>query len=71
MLWNVDLSLAKQFPIKGRIVFDFRAEVFNALRHDLFTPVTGPSLGGTSSGFEVTGLQLSARTMQLAFRVSW
>ena len=71
LLWNVDLSLAKQFPIKGRIVFDFRAEVFNALRHDLFTPVTGPSLGGTSSGFEVTGLQLSARTMQLAFRVSW
>jgi len=71
MLWNVDLSLAKQFPIKGRIVFDFRAEVFNALRHDLFSPVTGPSLGGTSSGFEVTGLQLSARTMQLAFRVSW
>lgn len=69
--WNVDLSVAKQFPIKGRIIFDFRAEMFNALNTDIFSPVTGLSLGGTSDNFEVTGFQLSGRRTQLAFRVSW
>ncbi|MCX6546234.1 MAG: carboxypeptidase-like regulatory domain-containing protein [Acidobacteria bacterium] len=71
LYWNVDMSLAKQFPIRGRVVFDFRAEVFNAFNTDIFAPVQGQGVNNTSSNFEVTGTQLSGRRVQLAFRVSW
>ena len=36
-----DLSAVKRFPIKGRVNFEFRAELLNAFNTPWFTPVLG------------------------------
>jgi len=34
-----DLSVSKQVPIKGRVNFEFQAQVFNVLNRTAFTPI--------------------------------
>ncbi|MFB3854161.1 MAG: carboxypeptidase regulatory-like domain-containing protein [Vicinamibacterales bacterium] len=65
---TMDLSVAKRFEIRGRVNFDFRAEMFNVLNRTNFTPVTG--LGSDPSGYEVTSAT-SGRTVQLVWRINF
>ncbi|HSF99486.1 MAG TPA: hypothetical protein VLA20_00080, partial [Vicinamibacterales bacterium] len=69
---NIDLSIVKLVPIKGRVRGEFRLEMLNAFNFVNFGPNTG--VGSTlATGYEVTGLTgpTSARITQLVFRVSW
>ena len=61
---NLDLSLMREFPIRERMRFQFRAEGFNLFNHpNLGLPAT--SLGG--SGFGTIGSVVNAeRQLQLA-----
>jgi hypothetical protein len=67
--WNVDLSLAKNFKIKGESKIQFRADVFNVLNHVNFNnPVGSPNLNISSSQFgRITGAA-SMRAMQMGVR---
>lgn len=71
-----DLSFFKNFPIRERIGFQFRAEMYNAFNHTQFTGVD------TAARFDATGKQVSAtlgqvtstaspRIMQFALRFSF
>ena len=68
-----DMSFAKQFPVKGRVNIEFRAEVFNVFNRVNFTPIMG--IGGTTrDDFDVTGAigtAYQSRTAQLVFRFNW
>jgi hypothetical protein len=64
--WTVDLSLAKNFKIKGESKVQFRADVFNALNHVNFNnPGTG-NIASSQFG-RITGAG-GMRTMQLGLR---
>ncbi|HSG01310.1 MAG TPA: hypothetical protein VLA20_09270, partial [Vicinamibacterales bacterium] len=71
-LKNVDLSIVKMVPIRGRLRAEFRAEMLNAFNWVNFSPVTGAG-STTATGYEVTGLTgaTQARIVQIVTRVSW
>lgn len=72
-LVRFDLSAVKRIPVKGRLNFEFRAEMLNAFNTPWFTPVTGADGDGLFSDpdeFEVTG-GVTARTIQLVWRINW
>ena len=46
--WNVDLGIAKRFPITERIKLEFRTEMFNALNHPNFDNPRDASVGSPS-----------------------
>ena len=72
-LFRFDLSAVKRIPVKGRVNFEFRAELLNAFNTPWFTPVTGVDDDGLFSDpdeFEVTGGD-TARTVQLVWRINW
>jgi hypothetical protein len=71
LYWNFDLSVAKQIPIKGRINFDFRAEVFNAFNNTIFSAPGMIGYGSTMDNWEITSTYLSGRTVQMVFRVNF
>jgi hypothetical protein len=71
---NLDVSVVKVVPIKGRLRAEFRVEMLNAFNWVNFSPVTG--IGSTNKdGFDTTGLNaagsVNARIIQLVTRVSW
>jgi hypothetical protein len=67
-LWNIDLSLAKEFAIRESMRFQIRADAFNAFNHTnlsgLNTSITSPFFGDLRS---TTG----ARVIQLNARFNW
>jgi outer membrane receptor protein involved in Fe transport len=70
-----DFSVAKQVPIKGRVNFEFRAEMLNAFNKTNFTPVVGVSTDAnpnvtSGDSFEVITGE-SGRTIQLVFRINF
>lgn len=67
-LVRFDLSAVKRMPIRGRVNFEFRAEMLNAFNTPWFTPVSGT--GTDTDDFLVTGVG-SPREMQLVFRINW
>jgi hypothetical protein len=82
-LVRFDLSVVKRTAIKGRVNFEFRAEMLNALNHPYFYPVTGMntytsnaspsdgnSFGSTPSNYRITTGQ-TGREVQLVGRISW
>jgi hypothetical protein len=71
MFKNVDLSITKLIPIKGRVRGEFRVEMLNAFNLVNFAPVTG--IGSVATAYEVTGLngEVTRRIIQLVSRVSW
>ena len=73
-----DVSVSKQVPIKGRVNFEFQAQVFNVFNRTGFTPITGfntnsnPGLSSsTASTFEITTLADLAREVQFVFRINF
>ena len=67
-LVRFDLSAVKRVPIKGRVNFEFRAELLNAFNHPWFTPVFGAS--NDPDNYRVTSAG-GAREMQLVWRINW
>jgi hypothetical protein len=67
-LWNIDLSLAKEFAIRERVRFQFRADSFNAFNHTnlsgLNTSIVSPFFGDLRS-------TRGARVIQLNARLNW
>ena len=74
--FNVDMGLAKRFPIAEKISLQFRADAFNVFNHVNFSlPGTGGS-GGTAditdpSSFGVINSTASPRVMQFALRLEF
>lgn len=65
-LFNVDLGIHRNFPIRERLTLSFRAEMFNAFNHANFNnpnATIGSQPAGVVSG---TG---PARVMQMALKV--
>ena len=58
---NFDMSLFKRFPIKERVAFEFRWDLFNAFNHTQFSAIDN-SLG-SSTFLEATSAH-AARIMQ-------
>lgn len=67
-LFRFDLSAVKRMPIRGRVNFEFRAEMLNAFNTPWFTPVTG--VGDDRDDYLVTGGD-TGREIQLVFRINW
>ena len=69
-LVRFDLSAVKRIPLKGRLNFEFRAELLNAFNHPWFEPVTG--LGSDPDDYRVNGDDIDpGRQVQLIWRVNW
>ncbi len=64
---TVNASLFKNFPIKERLKFQFRFEMFNALNHANFS--NPAATFGTSSFGNITGLSTNARNIQLGAKL--
>lgn len=65
-LFNVDLGIHRNFPIRERLTLSFRAEMFNAFNHANFNnpnATIGSQQAGVVSG---TG---PARVMQMALKL--
>jgi hypothetical protein len=72
-LVRFDLSAVKRVPIKGRVSFEFRAELLNAFNTPWFDPVTGADgdgVFGDRDEFRVTSAD-SGREVQLVWRINW
>jgi hypothetical protein len=69
-LFTMDLSLAKNFPIRERINREFRWEAYNTLnRTSLALPNTNVDAGGTWG--LVTDIAAPMRNMQFGLRFNW
>ena len=67
---NLDLSIVKEVRLKGRQGLQFRFDLLNALDNTVFTHV--PGVGSTTlAGWQITGTNLSGRTIQLVSRFNW
>ena len=67
-LVRFDLSAVKRIPIKGRVNFEFRAELLNAFNRPWFTPVLG--IGNDPDDYRVESTS-GAREVQLVWRINW
>ena len=54
MFQNVDLSVLKQVPIKGRTNLELRFEILNLFNRANFIPVGIGNLGSNANSYEVT-----------------
>lgn len=68
-VFRVDMSLIKEIPVMRSVAFRFEAMVFNVFNTLNFTP--GSYTGATPDSYQITGAVDQARTMQLAFRITW
>jgi Carboxypeptidase regulatory-like domain len=70
--FNLDLGLAKAFPIYGdRVVLKFRADAFNVLNHPSFGNPTVDITNQSTQFGTITGTQSSPRVLQLALRLEF
>jgi hypothetical protein len=71
-LVRFDLSAVKRTGIKGRVNFEFRAEMLNAFNSPWFTPVLPTTAANLASPaqYRVTAAG-GNRTMQLVFRINY
>ena len=67
-LVRFNFSAVKRLPIKGRVNFEFRAELLNAFNTPWFNPVAGA--GDDPDDFRVTSAD-SGREVQLVWRINW
>jgi hypothetical protein len=65
--WNLDTSVFRQFPIRERLTFEFRAEAFNILNHPVFGQ---PDSNYNDATFgSVNSTASNARQLQFAGRI--
>ena len=65
---DLDLTLARNFPIFERVTGQFRAEAFNILNHpNFFNPLTGGAQFGSTSFGQITQAQ-NPRDLQFSLR---
>lgn len=65
-----DFTIAKRIRFAGPLTGEIQLQIFNVFNRVNFTPVNG-YVGSVTDSFQVTGSTDSARTGQLAFRLSW
>jgi hypothetical protein len=68
-LVRFDLSAVKRVPIKGRVNFEFRAELLNAFNTPWFTPTLDAT--NDPDDYRVTSTTGGAREVQLVWRINW
>jgi len=69
MVMRVDFNFVKQVKITGSWNLEAQLQVFNVLNRVNFNPVA--YTGATADSYQITSAVDQARTMQMAFRVSW
>ena len=67
-LVNMDFSIFKDFPIKERFKFQFRAEMFNIFNHPNFANPSGLTFGTTSFG-NITSTTTDNRDIQFGAKL--
>ncbi|HXJ41537.1 MAG TPA: hypothetical protein VNH18_19820, partial [Bryobacteraceae bacterium] len=68
-LFDMDLSIAKNFPISERLRFQFRAEAFNVWNSPQFN--NPAAVFATSSFGNITSTSIENREIQFAGRFIW
>ena len=66
--WTLDLGLGKNFPIRERTRFQFRADMFNALNHVNYS---NPQTGITSATFGQITSTAPMRVIQVSAKINW
>ncbi len=70
--FNTDLSVQKNFPIRERVVLQFRADGFNAFNHiNWGTPVANIDQGGSISSGPYPNSSANPRQMQFSGRIQF
>ena len=67
-MWNMDLGIAKEFPVVERVRLHLRADMFNSLNH---TNLSGLVTEVTNSNFGMLRSTRGARVIQLNARLKW
>lgn len=67
--WNWDMSLFKDFPIRERLKFQFRAEAFNVFNHPQFG-LPNQNIGNAQAG-QITSTVGNPRQLQGALRLQF
>ncbi len=71
-----DMNLVKRIPVTHTVNLEFQWQVFNVFNNVNFNPISGIG-SSTVDGYQLNSLSSSnaavdqARTMQMAFRVTW
>ena len=68
-VWNTDLDITRQFPIKERLKLQFRAEFFNLPNTSHFNGVSSSSV--TSGTFMQITSSYGERQMRFGLRATW
>ena len=67
-VWNTDLDITREFPLKERAKLQFRAEFFNFPNTSHFD---GPSAGVTSGTFMQITSASGERQIRFGLRAQW
>ena len=67
-IWNLDLSLGKNFKVTENTQFEFRTDMLNAFNH---TQYSGIQTNSSGNGFGEVISTLPARAIQLQLRLSF
>jgi hypothetical protein len=74
-MFKTDISIIKDVAIVRQVAFRFEAMIFNVFNNTNFYPVTWSTATGFGpsvlDSYQTTSASDQARTMQLAFRVTW
>jgi hypothetical protein len=72
-MWNTDLNIAREFPIKERLKLQFRAEFFNFPNTSHFNPISNSSANTnvTNSSFLQVLSSTGERQIRFALRLQW
>ncbi len=69
-VWNIDMSIFRQFPILDRAKFEFRAEAFNLLNHQILGQPNN-DMADTANFGRITSIANNPRSLQLGAKVIW